>query len=41
MSLLSDEIGGPPEWQEFRRAREAELASPYGWLTLTRFDWLP
>lgn len=41
MNLLSDEIIGPPDFTEFRKRREAELASPYGWLTLTRFDWLP
>lgn len=28
-------------WVEFRREREAELARPYGWLTITRFAWLP
>lgn len=29
------------KWQEFRARREAELASPFGWLTLTGFEWLP
>lgn len=29
------------DWQEFRARREAELASEYGWLTLTGFHWLP
>ncbi|MDO5500153.1 MAG: DUF1684 domain-containing protein [Propionibacteriaceae bacterium] len=29
------------QWQEFRRAREADLAQPRGWLTLTGFHWLP
>ncbi len=33
MSAVSD-------WQEFRAKREAELASPFGWLTLTGFHWL-
>lgn len=28
-------------WQEFRTARETELAQPRGWLTLTGFHWLP
>ena len=32
---------GIERWQEFRRAREAELTQPRGWLTLTGFHWLP
>ena len=32
---------GIEQWQEFRRAREAELTQPRGWLTLTGFHWLP
>ena len=32
---------GLEQWQEFRRAREAELTQPRGWLTLTGFHWLP
>lgn len=32
--------GAIEQWQEFRRAREAELAQPRGWLTLTGFHWL-
>ena len=32
---------GIEQWQEFRRAREAELTRPRGWLTLTGFHWLP
>ncbi|WP_432559887.1 DUF1684 domain-containing protein [Granulicoccus sp. GXG6511] len=28
------------QWQEFRRTREAELAQPRGWLTLSGFEWL-
>lgn len=28
-------------WHEFRRAREAELRQPHGWLTLQGFHWLP
>ncbi len=27
-------------WQRFRKNRNAALASPYGWLTLTSFQWL-
>lgn len=29
------------EFAQFRRAREAELTEPYGWLTLRGFQWLP
>ena len=32
---------GIEQWQEFRRAREAELTQSRGWLTLTGFHWLP
>ncbi len=32
---------GIEQWREFRRAREAELTQPRGWLTLTGFHWLP
>ena len=28
-------------WQEFRKAREDELAQPHGWLTLQGFHWVP
>jgi uncharacterized protein (DUF1684 family) len=27
-------------WQRFRTGRDTALASPYGWLTLTSFQWL-
>lgn len=27
-------------WSEWRRRRDAELAEPYGWLSLTAFHWL-
>ncbi|HSL36240.1 MAG TPA: DUF1684 domain-containing protein, partial [Arthrobacter sp.] len=27
-------------WQRFRNSRNAALASEYGWLTLTSFQWL-
>ena len=30
----------PDDFREFRRAREAELVEPYGWLTLRGFHWL-
>jgi uncharacterized protein len=28
-------------WQEWHSARERELATPHGWLSLTSFHWLP
>lgn len=28
-------------WQRFRKNRNEALASAYGWLTLTSFQWLP
>ncbi|HET8878278.1 MAG TPA: DUF1684 domain-containing protein, partial [Arthrobacter sp.] len=28
-------------WQRFRNSRNAALAAPHGWLTLTSFQWLP
>lgn len=28
-------------WADFRRERVAQLAEPYGWLTLRCFHWLP
>ena len=27
-------------WQRFRHSRNTALASEYGWLTLTSFQWL-
>ena len=27
-------------WQRFRNSRNTALASDYGWLTLTSFQWL-
>ena len=32
---------GKRAWQEFRKAREAELVQPHGWLTLQGFHWVP
>lgn len=29
------------EWQKWRRVRDAELATPHGWLTPVGFSWLP
>lgn len=29
------------EWERWHAEREASLAAPYGWLTLTGFAWLP
>src|SRR5699024_3670752 len=28
------------EWHRWRRARERDLAAPYGWLSLTALHWL-
>ena len=28
-------------WQEWHAARERDLATPHGWLSLTSFHWLP
>ena len=29
------------DWEEWHSARERELATPHGWLSLTSFHWLP
>ncbi len=29
------------DWQDWHSARERDLASPHGWLSLTAFHWLP
>ena len=29
------------DWQEWHSARERDLATPHGWLSLTSFHWLP
>ena len=34
-------VDGPEDFHAFRARREAELAEPYGWLTLQAFHWLP
>ncbi|MFJ3958842.1 DUF1684 domain-containing protein [Arthrobacter sp. NPDC090010] len=46
--MSSNPIPSPPvtdpqlqRWQRFRDNRNAALASPHGWLTLTSFHWLP
>ncbi|MFV0460692.1 MAG: DUF1684 domain-containing protein [Actinomycetales bacterium] len=36
-----ERVDPPEQWRDFRRARHAELAEPFGWLCLTGFHWLP
>lgn len=40
-AMMSTTTRTPAErWSDFRAARDAALAEPHGWLTLTSFQWL-
>ncbi|WP_050670364.1 hypothetical protein [Luteipulveratus halotolerans] len=40
MSAVTDDIRAEVEWERWHVQREADLATDYGWLSLTGFSWL-